>query len=78
MGGGKILMVMVDDEYIQLCIDEMNAIAEASQKLLSERFLYLDQTGFEWTREMEDRRRAELYKLYLDAAGLEIRRIPNA
>jgi len=65
---------VVDDEYIQLCIDEMDAIAEASQRLLIERFDYLDEHGFEWTREMEDRRRAELYKEHLDTAGIEIRR----
>ncbi len=60
----------MDPEYIQLCIDEMNAIADASQQLVSEHLA----DGWNWDEERLNRRRAELYKEYLDAAGIEIRR----
>jgi hypothetical protein len=85
----------VDQDYIDLCRDEMNAIAEASQILVTEIFMPpVDMNGHcvkcppcighhghdshcpnhKWTPEQQDRRRAELYKQYLDAAGIEIRR----
>ena len=72
-------MPEIDDDYIQLCIDEMNAIAEASRELLWEA-LANDWFEPQSTRPREerqaemDRRRAQLYREHLDAAGIEIRR----
>lgn len=63
----------MDQEYIDLCRDEMNAIAEASQILWMEK-VDADSTDEPWTQESLDLRRAELYKQHLDAAGIEIRR----
>lgn len=66
---------MIDDDYIALCREEMEAIAEASQTLLTEMYRDFDTPAFEkWTEAQADRRRAELYKEHLDAAGIEIRR----
>lgn len=70
--------MIVDDEYIQLCIDEMNALAEASQKLIYEGLAegwYDESRPVEERKAAQDRRRAELYKEHLDAAGIEIRRV---
>lgn len=68
----------MDDEWIQLCIDEMNVIGEASQILVREaveKGWFSDESRPKEVRQAEmDRRRAELYKEYLDAAGIEIRR----
>lgn len=68
----------MDKEYIQLCIDEMNAIAEASQALIYEaldRGWYKDDRPVEERQAEMDRRRAELYKEHLDKAGIAIVRI---
>lgn len=68
---------VIDDGYIQLCLEEMYAAAEASQRLIRERFN--EPFTEDWTQAQIDRRRAELYKEHFDAAGIAIVRVgpPN-
>lgn len=67
----------VDAEYVQLCIDEMNAIADASQELIWESIAngWYEEGAPPEAKGLQDRLRAQLYKKHLDAAGIEIRRI---
>lgn len=73
---------MIDDEWIQLCKDELEAISEASWTLLLDAVAngwFTDESRPKEERQAEiDRRRAELYRQHLNAAGIEIRRVPSS
>jgi len=63
---------VIDEDYILLCKQEMEAISDASMVLLREQ---LDSKDTPWSEERINQRRAELYRQHLDPLGIAIVRI---